>query len=190
MRVVPRFSAVILIASALFCCGIPVISAAVDPSGQGAPPGQGDLTITGQGEGTKALLLGAEIGNRTQKALKITLYVLQAAAPGPPRPDLPNHLFSVVLEDLKERQIVKDASVSGAVSSGGKKQSLSFRFAAPVSYQAGARLANLGLYRIEVAFKRGTEQGKASFRYQAMPAPPAHDDDPTKKPAPPKVIGE
>jgi hypothetical protein len=148
-----------------------------EQTGRGNVPMEGDLTIRGQGEESKGLLLGAEIGNRTEKGMKISLYVLQAAAPGPPRPDLPNHLFSVVLEDLKEKRIIKDAALSGTISSGGKKQELSFKFARPVSYQAGARLKNLGLHNIEIAYKRGQEQGRASFKYKVMPAPPAHDDE-------------
>jgi hypothetical protein len=139
-------------------------------------PSEGDLLISGRPGNSKAQLLGARLGTKTIKGVALSLYVLQAAAPGPKRPDLPNHLFSVTLQDEKDKKVIKDAVVSGVISAKGKKQQLSFGPAKPVQYEAGARLTSLDTYKVDVTFKKDNREGKASFVYKMMPAPPAHQE--------------
>lgn len=161
-------------AAATLAVAFPLFAQQVQPPLRPLAPREGDILISGEGAQSKAAVLGAALGSHTTNGVTVSLYVLQAAAPGPPRPDLPDHVFSVTLQDVKEKKIIKDATVSGVISRRGKKQRLSFKPARPVQYQAGVRLGSLDTYKINVNFKKGKQEGKASFTYKMLPAPPEH----------------
>ncbi len=168
---------------------VPCLCAQSTKTLPGLPPEKPDMVIkdfelSGEGIRTQGALIGAPVGKKEIAGVEVGLYVLQAAAPGPPRPDLPDHLFTVMLQGTGKKEIIRGANVSLLVSSKGKKQEIKLK---PVRayYQGGVRLAKLDRYRIRVSFKtQENKEGSAIFDYRMLPAPPDHAAGAKKSPSP------
>jgi len=143
-----------------------------------------DAGTCGEGGGlaSKGLppgLMGMPLPHRTVEGVRVDLFLLQASYTEGLPPDAPNHRITVMLRDAETGQLIPGGSVSLEIAGAGE----SLRIDLPSVgryYQGGARLAELGDYRIVVAFDAKGRSGKAEFTYRMIPAPPphAHGKDP------------